>query len=321
MKKFIKSVILWSAVICLIPFAARRDRSAEPLADTFADAEVSQIVLPTDKLKIYTSDGHIRTVTLEEYTVYAILEEIPSVMDTEAMKAQACAARTYAARRILSGEDPSTGAHITDDDDKYQICLTPEQAKKMYGDSFSAALSAAENAAQSTCGEIITYSGSPISAPFHRSSGEYTLSAQDAWGKALPYLVPAKNPESSVSYSEKSFTSAELHARISADFPDANETGDIALTHIGDTEAVSEVRLFGITVSGEDMARILSLESRAFSIREEGDNYIFTVTGSGHLVGMSMAGADAMAQSGCGYREILVHYYTGTEVGKVTFAE
>lgn len=62
------------------------------------------------------------------------------------------------------------------------------------------------------------------------------------------------------------------------------------------------------------MARILSLESSAFTVSEEGDTYIFTVTGSGHLVGMSIAGADAMSQDGCGYRDILAHYYTGTEV-------
>ena len=112
MKKFIKSVMLWSAVICLIPFAANADnaRSAEKAAELSAVSsesinDASQLILPTDKLKIYTSNG-IRTVTVEEYTVYAVLEEIPYIMDTEAMKAQACAARTYAVRRILSGEDP-----------------------------------------------------------------------------------------------------------------------------------------------------------------------------------------------------------------------
>lgn len=119
------------------------------------------------------------------------------------MKAQACAARTYAVRRILSGEDPSTGAHITDDGDKYQICLTDVQAREIYGESYSAAISAAQSAAESTCGEVITYHGSPISAPFHLSSGEYTLSAESAWGKAFPYLVPAKNPEAAVFCSEK----------------------------------------------------------------------------------------------------------------------
>lgn len=327
MKKFIKSVMLWSAVICLIPFAANADNAgsaqkANELSAVSSESmsNASQLILPSDKLKIYTSNG-IRTVTVEEYTVYAVLEEIPYIMDTEAMKAQACAARTYAVRRILSGEDPSTGAHITDDGDKYQICLTDVQAREIYGESYSAAISAAQSAADSTCGEVITYHGSPISAPFHLSSGEYTLSSESAWGKAFPYLVPAKNPEAAVFCSEKTFTSAELRARLSADFPAAGELDHIALTHIDGTEAVLEANLCGITVSGEDMARILSLESSAFTVSEEGDKYIFTVTGSGHLVGMSMAGADAMSQDGCGYGEILAHYYTGTEVERVVYGE
>ena len=177
MKKFIKSVMLWSAVICLIPFAANADnaRSAEKAAELSAVSsesisDASQLILPTDKLKIYTSNG-IRTVTVEEYTAYAVLEEVPYIMDTEAMKAQACAARTYAVRRILSGEDPSTGAHITDDGDKYQICLTDVQSREIYGESYSAAISAAQSAAESTCGEVITYHGNPISSPLHLSSG------------------------------------------------------------------------------------------------------------------------------------------------------
>ena len=87
--------MLWSAVICLIPFAANADnaRSAEKAAELSAVSsesisDASQLILPTDKLKIYTSNG-IRTVTVEEYTAYAVLEEVPYIMDTEAMKAQA----------------------------------------------------------------------------------------------------------------------------------------------------------------------------------------------------------------------------------------
>ena len=40
----------------------------------------------------------------------------------------------------------------------------------------------------------------------------------------------------------------------------------------------------------------------------------FTSTGSGHGVGMSQYGADGMAKKGYGYKEILSHYYKGTEV-------
>ena len=40
----------------------------------------------------------------------------------------------------------------------------------------------------------------------------------------------------------------------------------------------------------------------------------FYVTGHGHGVGLSQYGADAMAEAGADYREILTHYYTGVTV-------
>ena len=49
--------------------------------------------------------------------------------------------------------------------------------------------------------------------------------------------------------------------------------------------------------------------------REAG--WLFTGRGWGHGVGMCQVGAYGMAQRGHSYREILTHYYTGVEVGRV----
>jgi stage II sporulation protein D len=38
------------------------------------------------------------------------------------------------------------------------------------------------------------------------------------------------------------------------------------------------------------------------------------VVGYGHGVGMSQYGANAMAQSGSGWQDILTHYYTGVTI-------
>lgn len=41
-----------------------------------------------------------------------------------------------------------------------------------------------------------------------------------------------------------------------------------------------------------------------------GGKFVFEGTGSGHGVGLSQRGAQAMAQKGYDYEEILCHYYT-----------
>ena len=66
-----------------------------------------------------------------------------------------------------------------------------------------------------------------------------------------------------------------------------------------------------------EIRRILSenhLKSSAFDVTFEGDKVILHGTGWGHGVGLCQIGAAVMAAEGYTYREILSHYYPGTEL-------
>ena len=69
-----------------------------------------------------------------------------------------------------------------------------------------------------------------------------------------------------------------------------------------------------LALSGTAIRKALGLRSTAFAISGVGDSVIVTTKGFGHRVGMSQYGADAMAATGRGFREILEHYYPGTKV-------
>ena len=56
------------------------------------------------------------------------------------------------------------------------------------------------------------------------------------------------------------------------------------------------------------------LPSGFFTIEQKKDNFILTGGGFGHGVGMSQCGANAMAQAGKTYRDIILFYYPTTEV-------
>lgn len=319
MKELIKAAAAWAAMICAVP--AVLNMYPEPAAPASAKQSIRSITIPSETILIAGSDADgISELSLEEYTVYAVLAEIPYITNEEAMKAQAVAARTYAVRRILSGADPELdGAHISDDPEKYQICLTDEQARIIYGSGYEAALAAAERAASDTCREILTYDGVPIIAAFHTSSGGMTESAENVWGTAKPYLTAAVSEGDLYSpyYDKKKvFTAAELYARMRAEYGDASGFdgfSDIITTSSG---TVLSVTLCGKTVSGTELARILTLDSAAFSCGYDEDTgtAIFTVNGCGHLAGMSIYGADYMAENGADYGEILAHYYSGVQL-------
>lgn len=312
MKSFFKSVILWAAVICVLP-AAAAGGTAEDKPKAVPAAQ--SIILPEDnKIKLLcASTGEITEMDIEDYAVFAVLEEVPFIPDAEALKAQVCAARTYAARRILSGETEK-GAHISDDGSKYQTVLTEADARAVYGGDYEEALAAVRAAAKATEGEIIMYDGAPAAAVFHVSSPGATESAENVWGKAYPYLISVP---SDCTEARREFTKAEIYARISSEYVQAGEFDGIEVISSTEAGTVLSVSLCGITLSGGRLAELLSLESAAFEVCESGDDVIFTVKGSGHLVGMSICGADELSRQGMGYREILEHYYPGTDIQKM----
>jgi stage II sporulation protein D len=56
------------------------------------------------------------------------------------------------------------------------------------------------------------------------------------------------------------------------------------------------------------------IRSTLYEVRPSKDGFVFVGSGHGHGVGMSQWGAQALAESGAGYREILETFYPGTTV-------
>lgn len=77
---------------------------------------------------------------------------------------------------------------------------------------------------------------------------------------------------------------------------------------------VESIRLGGVTVSGRDLRKLLSLNSANFDFSLSKDAILFNTCGYGHGVGMSQYGANAMAKNGKSYKDILLYYYTGVEI-------
>ena len=61
---------------------------------------------------------------------------------------------------------------------------------------------------------------------------------------------------------------------------------------------------------------MFSLKSSSFSLEKSANEFVFTVSGNGHGVGMSQYGAEKMARDKCSYKEILSHFYPGTSLEK-----
>ncbi len=258
----------------------------------------------------------VNDVSMEDYLKGVVPCEIVPSWKSDAIKAQAVAARTYA--MFHKNGYRSAGYDMTDD--------TRSQVYR----GASAETESTNRAVIETAGEVITYGGKAIDAVFHSSGGGYTENCENVWGTTVPYLkgVPEEK------YAEQWTKSAPLtsFANVAA----VGKLKNIKLTKLRIGEAhkskdrgvsgrVKTVTVVGSqgtkTLSGDKIQSAFDLNSTLFDISIKGKNIIFTGYGYGHGLGLSQWGAQAMAEKhGDGkdyYKQILTHYFTGTKVEKV----
>lgn len=292
------------------------------VTETTTEEKEEDFFLVMDK-----DSGEIMKVSSKDYVIGAVMAEMPSSFEKEALKAQAVAAHTYAVRQREKEKIKPTaslcGAHFSNDPRYYQAFFTKEQAKDFYGDYFDVSYEKIASAVDEVTDEIILYENEPIVAAFHSMSGGMTESSKDIWGNETPYLIPVESfsDEKIATYKESyTFTPEEIKARISAycgaEFQ-GKEAEWFCVTDRTKSGSVTEIRAGNKTLSGADFRTILSLRSQNFTINYNGEDFIIITKGYGHGVGMSQYGANAMAKDGASYREILSHYYPGTEISEV----
>lgn len=265
-----------------------------------------------------TEENNTENMQLRDYVIGVVAAEMPASYETEALKAQALVAVTYVKYVISNGGD-SENADISDDSSRHQGYMSVSQMQDKWGDTFDSYYPRIEEAVDAVIDNVITYEGEPILAAYHAISCGKTESAANLWGRDIPYLVSVDSEwdKNSARYSaETVLTSSEFRELFSdedIDFDD-DESGWIEITSVSQTGSVLEVSVCGKKYSGTDFRNILSLRSPVFSAEYNADEFVFTVSGYGHGIGMSQNGANAMAKSGSTVEEIINHYYPGTEI-------
>ncbi len=258
-------------------------------------------------------------LSTEDYLCGVLAAEMPASFPEEALKAQAVAARSYLLSRGSSGRHPD--AAICTDPCCCQAWLSEEAMRERWGAEYETNAAKIRAAVEATAGEVLCYEGQPILAAFHSSSASATEDSAAIWNPR-PYLVSVSSPETEADvpgYRSElrcwptDFRDTLLSLRPEADFsgPIGRWIGEIRRDESG---RVAEAELGGVFFGGAELRQLFSLRSTAFTLSLEDGLFIFSVTGFGHGVGMSQYGAKVLAEQGADYREILAHYYPGTEL-------
>lgn len=256
----------------------------------------------------------INEVPMEFYLAGIINHEISSKWPEDVIKTQAVIARTYA---LFNRNKRAKNPWHVDSSVMGQV----------YGGS-SSEDHAAIAAVRATTGEVLMFQGDPALTVYHSNAGGMTDSARDVWSRDYPYLVPVESP-----FDAGAPRYEWDHAASTADLGEklrraGKKVGDPIELEVMEKTVAGRVRVLAIRdkdgqelrVSGEDLRSILGysvLRSAIFSVEKGGEIFLFKGKGSGHGVGLSQWGAKGMAENGYSYRQILEHFYPGTELTKV----
>lgn len=262
---------------------------------------------------------------LEDYIVGVVAAEMPASYHSEALKAQAVAARTFAlsrAKGLYGAQTEHFGAHVCTESGHCQSYISKEKYLEKRGSE--GAWEKIQDAVYETEGIVMTYAGQLINPLYHSNSGGITEDIEQVWSKLgeVPYLKSVSGYDESLYDGFESTTVLswnQIITQIKSKYPEADlgEIPDKALEVKSYTSSgrIDKIRLGDITISGTEFRELFSLPSTNLEFKFLDNNEVKIISkGYGHGVGMSQCGADALAKTGLKYEDILGYFYSGIKL-------
>ena len=253
---------------------------------------------------------------MEDYLYGVVPKEMPPSWNAEALRAQSVAARTFALKNRKS--------HSAEG---FDLCSTSHC--QVY-EGMPAETRTTTEAVDSTRGEVLFYKGTIMDALFHADSGGMTESSEYVWGTSVPYLRAVAEVQMQTQPWNRTVSMSEFAQKLEKNERAIGTLKEVRLSPLtvgkgssdrspsGRVRSAEFVGTKGrITLSGNELRSIFSLPSTLFSIRIGKTDINFSGYGSGHGLGLSQWGAQALADKGKSYKDILFHYYMDVTLEKL----
>ncbi|TCW39238.1 stage II sporulation protein D [Laceyella sacchari] len=288
------------------------------------------------QVRVYLSkEKRVIQLPLESYIEGVVAAEMPAQFHSEALKAQALAARTYIVGRLMKGQvldakewgEKASGAHVTDTV-QHQAYETDAVLRKKWGYNYPNNKRRVAEAVHATAGQIITYGGKPIYAAFFSTSNGRTENSEEYFKEKYPYLrsVDSSWDQLSPKYINRVSMKPDVFLskleqatgkRLAVAALQTTSNQSFAVLSRTQGARIERVRIGGEVFKGREVREALNLPSSDFQLQMKDGQVIITTKGYGHGVGMSQWGANLMAAQGKSVDEIIKHYYQGVEINRL----
>lgn len=286
------------------------------------------------KIQIFSSGNSlniINVVNMEDYVKGVLAKEMPvgkNEENLEALKALAVCVRTYAQKKLKDG--------------KIYFDIYDDTRDQVYG-GMDAESPLSNRAAEETKNLILKYDGTQAILFYHSTCGGYTESSQNVFTKEyVPYLKGIKDgsePYCKISprfewtetYSKELIINRLKNYSLLDDLNYRLE--EISILNRFNSGRVNEMEIKVVSnsggkktiiIKGNEIRSILRtsdgkmiLWGTMFDVSKKSNSIVLSGKGFGHGVGLCQWGAIALSQKDWSYKDILEHYYPGTELGNV----
>lgn len=257
--------------------------------------------------------GLYKDVDVEEYVAGVMAGTVPADYDIETLKVQAVLIRTNVLKEMEELKT-SDGADLS-----YQY-LTMEERKEIWGQrNYEKNEKKMEQAVSSTANMVLYFEEELIMALYHEVSIGKTASAKEILDQDISYLqsvessqdVEAKHYMNIVLYSKK-----EMQEILGTDTDNGGDDIHISIENSTENGFVKEVKINDTVYSGEEVMNMFQLPSLNYYVEEVDNGIRFVCLGTGNCMGVSLYGANYMAQNGATMEDIIAYYYKDVSLKK-----
>ena len=249
-------------------------------------------------------------LNLEEYIVGVVAAEMPASFHEEALKAQAIAARTYAAYKMEKNDK----SYDVVTDVSNQSYVTIDEMKDKWKDDFEYYYNKVKDSVEATKNMIMKYNGDIVEAYYYSMSNGYSEKASLVFSEDKDYLQSVEIKYDNKNINNFSYTKNIKKEEFCKQLDINCENIEINNVLRSDSNRINNITINNKNFRGTDIRKILSLRSTDFDITVVNNEVYITTRGYGHGVGMSQYGANGMAKDGYNYQEILNFFYKNIEI-------
>lgn len=310
MKKIIISTVVLIGIPFLIVVLFNKQESEYKEKEIKLDY-VSNVIIRVKRV----NKNKLDSVRLEDYVVGVVAGEMPVSFEIEALKAQAVASRSYALKKI---NDNKNNSYDVVDTTSNQVYLDDNELKDKWQGNYVTYINKVREAVNSTSMEYLEYNGNIANTMFFSTSNGYTEDSQVVFSEDVPYLKSVDSEwDSEVNsnfYYSTTFSLDNFYNKLGLSY---NKTLKVDVLSRSSSNRITKLKINDVEFTGRDIYNKLKIRSTDFSITQANDKVIIDTKGFGHGVGMSQYGALGMAKDGYNYKDILAHYYQGTNLKKI----